>query len=635
MQQELNHAEGHERILILNDLASEYGYIDFDKSIGFAKEALKSAEVQNYNKSKARSFNLLGRAYFISGNYETADEYYSKGIAAAERYNTVDDIYKALKLKTILYGGYYIKDSTGSIEVFKRYLNLAIKNNYIDYHEGLSRFVFVFHSKQYSKPIQEYISFVEKSNQDNTEILAASFAGEALWYLLNFDYYKAIEMYQMAIKYTNNISVSASSLIQLGRICTEIKKGAEAVKYYNEALHLLTNNKRNSDEYSYIPQIEASLGASYVQLKEYNSAISYLKKAMGNFSLFVNQDRAAIINNLGQAYLLADSLDKADYFLSKAIYLYDSLNIDNGKLAALQSKATLLTLTQQWSRLPDIITEICSLTNVVQEYYLLYDSYQILSDYYEKSGDYEKSNEYLKKWIAVNDSINKRNFANKISEFRYQYETEKKEQQISLQQNIIRQKNKLIILAVLIGSIIFAALLVISWLYRLRNMAYKQLVYQSLENTNKIHTTKSENDTYEEDAFAIKDADSKLNDNLKNQIETSLNKQLDAKIYLDANLLLKTLAEKCGTNRSYLSQFINERYKMNFNTFINMLRINEAKQILSDKTNDIPLKELYIRLGFNTYSVFNEAFKKQVGVTPNFYLKTVRELFDSSTNNDY
>jgi len=72
---------------------------------------------------------------------------------------------------------------------------------------------------------------------------------------------------------------------------------------------------------------------------------------------------------------------------------------------------------------------------------------------------------------------------------------------------------------------------------------------------------------------------------------------------------------------------------MNFNTFINTLRINEAKQILSDKDNNIPLKELYLRLGFNTYSVFNEAFKKHVGVTPAFYLKTVKDLFDVSNPN--
>ena len=104
----------------------------------------------------------------------------------------------------------------------------------------------------------------------------------------------------------------------------------------------------------------------------------------------------------------------------------------------------------------------------------------------------------------------------------------------------------------------------------------------------------------------------------------------NTKVYLEPNLLIKTLAEKCETNRSYLSQFINERYNMNFSTFINTLRVNEAKQILSDKNNDIPFKELYLRLGFNTYSVFNEAFKKHVGVTPAFYLKTVKELFDGS-----
>ncbi len=69
---------------------------------------------------------------------------------------------------------------------------------------------------------------------------------------------------------------------------------------------------------------------------------------------------------------------------------------------------------------------------------------------------------------------------------------------------------------------------------------------------------------------------------------------------------------------------------MNFNTFINMLRINEAKQMLADKNNDLPLKELYLRLGFNTYSVFNEAFKKHVGVTPAFYLRTIKDLYDSS-----
>lgn len=624
LQQKLNHAKGNERILVLNDLAHAYGYIDFNKSIDLAKEALKLAEIQNYNKSRARSYNLLGRAYFISGNYKVADKYYNEGIVTANRYNTSDDIYKALRLKTLLYLNGYVRDSVESIQVFKQYLDLTIKKkNYTDFNEGLKLFVFVFHSKQYAKLIDEYLSSIKNNNHDNKEILAASYSGEAFLLTMNLDYFKAIKMYQMALKYTNELSNKITNLERIGVIYFNLRKYTESVRYYNDALKLCIDNKFKSNDFI-LYLIEADLGASYIQLKDYNSAISHLKKALNN-PFYSNQDKVTIINNLGQAYLSIDSLDKADSYISKAIYLFDSLKIDNGKLAALQSKATLMIRRQQQSQLPGVINEISKLVNVVPEYYILYDSYQTLSNYYANTGNFKKSNEYLKKWITVNDSINNRELTNKIKELEFKYETEEKEQQINLQQNTIRQKNKLIFLAVIAGSLIFAALIVIFILYRVRNKAYKLLVYKSLENTNNVHLVKTE-----ENFIEPKNNVFILDEELKTQIETSLNKQLNIKVYLKPNLLLKTLAEKCNTNRSYLSLFINERYNMNFNTFVNMLRINEAKQILSDKNNNIPLKELYLRLGFNTYSVFNEAFKKHVGVTPNFYLKTIKELFDGS-----
>jgi YesN/AraC family two-component response regulator len=626
--QKLNHAKGIERILVLNDLASEYGYIDFNKSIDLAKEALKLAEIQNYNKSRARSYNLMGRAYFISGNYKVADEYYNEGIVTANRYNTSDDIYKALRLKTLLYLNGYVKDSVESIKVYKQYLDLIIKSKkYNDFQEGLKSLAFVFHSKQNTKLINEYLTSIKNGNQDDKEILAATYGGEAFLLTMNLNYFKAIEEYQMALKFTNVISNKIAHLERIGVVYFNLRKYTESVRYYNVALKLCIDNKFKSNDFI-LCLIEADLGASYIQLKDYNSAISHLKKALNN-PFYSNQDKVTIINNLGQAYLSIDSLDKADSYISKAIYLFDSLKIDNGKLAALQSKATLMIRRQQWSQLPNIINEISKLVNDVQEYYLLYDSYQTLSNYYAKTGNYKKSNEYLKKWITANDSINNRELTNKIKELEFKYETEEKEQQINVQQNTIRQKDILIFLAVIAGSLIFAALIVIFILYRVRNKAYKLLVYKSLENTNNVHLVKTEENSIEtkNDVFT-------LDEELKTQIETSLNKQLNIKVYLEPNLLLKTLAEKCDTNRSYLSLFINERYNMNFNTFVNMLRIKEAKQILSDKNNNIPLKELYLRLGFNTYSVFNEAFKKHIGVTPNFYLKTIKELFDSSKPNE-
>jgi AraC-like DNA-binding protein/Tfp pilus assembly protein PilF len=632
LQQKLAQAKGNERISVLNDLAYAYGYVDANKSISLAKEALQLSETQKYNKATALTYDILGRAYFISGDYKTAEEYYNKCISTANKCGTKDDIYKALRHKTLLYVNGCITDSIEAKEVFKRYINMTIeKNNYTDFTECLQIFIWVYQSQPSKNSfIKEYLVELKNRTKGDTEFLALIYASEAFFYEKKLDYFRAIQKYDQASKLTNDIAIKISRLERIGVIYSEVRKYDQSVHYYNDALQLLKKNKfetQNSLKYL----IEADLGATYLQLKDYKTAIIYLQKALQSPS-FSNYDKAAILNNLGMAYFSVDSLDKAGSYINKAISMIGVKDAD-AKLAFLNSKAELLIKKNQLIHLSDIMNEISKLTNDVQDYYIVYDSHKLLSDYYGKSGNYKKSNEYLKKWITANDSISNRDFVNKISELQFKYETGKKEELISMQQSIIRQKDKFIVFSFIAGSLILVALLVIFILYRIRNKAYKILVYQSLENASKARLIKMTDNTDEEEPIEIGNSIPLLDEELKNKIEISLNKQLDAKVYLEPNLLLKALAERCDTNRSYLSQFINERYSMNFNTFINTLRINEAKKIISDRNNDIPLKELYLRMGFNTYSVFNEAFKKSIGVTPNFYLKTVNELFEVSNLN--
>jgi len=230
--------------------------------------------------------------------------------------------------------------------------------------------------------------------------------------------------------------------------------------------------------------------------------------------------------------------------------------------------------------------------------------------------------------IKLTNAIPYKGYVNIISEFRLKYETDNKEEQICLQQSIIKQKDQFIVLSFIVGSAIILTLLIILILFKKKNLAYKLLVYQSLQNTNNPPLLFENDYPVEEIESEIRSYNSTLDEELKRQIEILLKKELESKVFADPNLTVKMLAVKCHTNRSYFSQFIHEQYHMNFNTFINMLRINEAKQMLADNNNDLPLKELYLRLGFNTYSVFNEAFKKHVGVTPAFYLKTIQEIPD-------
>jgi AraC-like DNA-binding protein len=94
----------------------------------------------------------------------------------------------------------------------------------------------------------------------------------------------------------------------------------------------------------------------------------------------------------------------------------------------------------------------------------------------------------------------------------------------------------------------------------------------------------------------------------------------EEKPYLDPELDLKQLARRCGIPVHHLSQILNTGIKQNFYTYINSLRIEEAKQMLSDpEYQKMTVLEILYEVGFNSKSVFNTAFKKQTGKTPTSY----------------
>jgi len=85
-----------------------------------------------------------------------------------------------------------------------------------------------------------------------------------------------------------------------------------------------------------------------------------------------------------------------------------------------------------------------------------------------------------------------------------------------------------------------------------------------------------------------------------------------------------------GTNRTYLSQIINEKFGSSFTYYINSYRVDEAVHILSDPNNNIPLKALSAQLGFNSISTFYKVFQSSIGMPPSLYRSKVIELQKNS-----
>jgi AraC-like DNA-binding protein len=99
-----------------------------------------------------------------------------------------------------------------------------------------------------------------------------------------------------------------------------------------------------------------------------------------------------------------------------------------------------------------------------------------------------------------------------------------------------------------------------------------------------------------------------------------LNKYMEHEPYLESSLTLPLLAEKLHVPVHHLSQVINEHFGLNFNDYINKYRIQVAQRLLTDPSyNHQKLAAIAYKVGFNSLSVFNAAFKKHAGLTPTQY----------------
>jgi AraC-like DNA-binding protein len=98
----------------------------------------------------------------------------------------------------------------------------------------------------------------------------------------------------------------------------------------------------------------------------------------------------------------------------------------------------------------------------------------------------------------------------------------------------------------------------------------------------------------------------------------------EEKPYLNPELSLKLLADLIDIHPNQLSWLLNESIGKNFNDFINHYRVEAFKSLSNDpKNSHITLMGLAYDSGFNSKTVFNTYFKKETGLTPKQFLKTI------------
>ena len=89
------------------------------------------------------------------------------------------------------------------------------------------------------------------------------------------------------------------------------------------------------------------------------------------------------------------------------------------------------------------------------------------------------------------------------------------------------------------------------------------------------------------------------------------------RLYRDFEISLQSLAERLSLGTHQLSEFLNGQMGINFSSFVNGYRVEEAKKLLQGE--DITILAVCFQVGFSSKSSFNSVFKSFTGMTPREY----------------
>lgn len=132
-------------------------------------------------------------------------------------------------------------------------------------------------------------------------------------------------------------------------------------------------------------------------------------------------------------------------------------------------------------------------------------------------------------------------------------------------------------------------------------------MYGKLNSAEVTDRERMETDTEEQKISQV--------DNYEQLFGEQVKRWLSEKRFLAPQLTIDDLAAEMGTNKLYMSRYINRKHGDNFSTWITKLRLEEAKSYMRENPN-VKQEEVAIHSGFSSSSYFSRVFSRFESMTP-------------------
>jgi AraC-like DNA-binding protein len=335
--------------------------------------------------------------------------------------------------------------------------------------------------------------------------------------------------------------------------------------------------------------------------------------------------------NIGEAYYQLGSLEKATQYLNQALEIYRRAGDKSGSATVFLKLSRILNDQGELHQALDYSKQSIAIFDQTNEPASKKDALAQLAIIYQKLGNYQLALNTFRQATDLKDSLFDIDKAAKISMIEEKYINERlTNENLNLRySNDIQQikiagqrnLNRTYLIALIILGL---AMVIIIIQLRKKNIAYKFITRKNLELMKKEQELKNTREKIDRLSANDRKAAPKIAPDEKEAIMIRLDKLLDeVKIFTRSDLTIEKLAQRLSTNRTYLSQIINEMYGKSYSNLINEYRVKEAMNLLSDPEigRRYSIDAIAKDSGFNSISNFNIVFKKFSGVTPSVFIK--------------
>lgn len=476
--------------------------------------------------------------------------------------------------------------------------------------------------------------------QHNDSALCSVYNGLGLYEQnVTCDYYRSLNYYREGCDIAERCGHRLLYCLLVANIAEVLTlRNEEAGLEYAEKCYLL--GRQNNDPYLiYCGAI--SMARNLCLNRKMEEAWRYTRESDRLSKRYDFKNRSDIYNTYGEIALEAGDYMKAGLYYEQAIREHGfsqaayvvSTYVGYGRALIAQKKyKSALEKLQIGKEISE--KNITSLFR--REVYLL------LSACYDRLGEPKEALEYYKKYTAESFRLYNEDKERTEKELMVRYETEKRNKELA-QKNMLLQKEQNRVMA-LVG-ITFVVLIVVLLFYinyRRKNRLYKQIVRESVDwlakerqFSKRIAEQEKQLQELIGKAGAVdggRYSGSSLNKDSQQELFGRLERLMqNDQVYKNSLFTREKMAELLGTNRTYLSQTINEQTGLTFTHYMNKYRIEEARRILADPQDDTPIKAIAADLGFSSVTTFYTLFKAVVQMSPDQYRKHARSLRENKS----